>query len=115
MPEKTEEEKKLDLFKAFGGSIHGSAYLKAQEQRLLLGRIKVYYDTDDIFRREIDHLKEKMKKDLKKGKPVKETDDLVLELLKEAEYRRFIASFENMKANYESRKKEMSKIKAVFS
>ncbi|MFH1391524.1 MAG: hypothetical protein ABIH20_04400 [Candidatus Diapherotrites archaeon] len=37
------------------------------------------------------------------------------ELLREAEYRRYIASFEHMKENYEARKKEMAKIKAAFS
>jgi len=108
-----EEEKKVELFKAFHGQgIYGATLLKAREEEAKFAKIKLYYDTDDIFRRQIDSLKIRMEK--KKAKP-KEVEEKIAVLLKEAEYRRYIASFETMKINYEARKKEMTKIKQAFS
>ena len=113
MVDKEEEEKKVELFKAFhDDSVYGSTLLKAREEESKFAKIKLYYDTDDIFRRQIDGLKIRMKK--KKVKP-KVIDEKIAVLLREAEYRRYIASFENMKINYEARKKEMTKIKQAFS
>ena len=113
MVNKEEEQKKVELFKAFhNASVYGATLLKAREEETKFAKIKLYYDTDDIFRRQIDGLKIRMKK--KKVKP-KVIDEKIAILLREAEYRRYIASFENMKINYEARKKEMTKIKQAFS
>ena len=87
------DEKKTELFKAFNSnSIYGIAVEKAFEERQKLAKIKLYYDTDDIFRREIDHLKDNLKKAKKPDTNFFESK--IEELLREAEYRRYIASFE---------------------
>ena len=104
-----EDNRKTELFKAFHeDSILGNALDKFTKMQNRLATIKLFYDTDDIFRREIDALKNKAEK---KKVDVEKIEEKVDEFLKEAEYRRYIASFEHMKQNYEARKKEMTKIK----
>jgi len=110
---KSVESKAVELWKAFrSDSVFGDVVNEAMKERLRIAKIRLYYDTDDIFRRQIDGLKERMKK--RKAKP-KVIDAKMLELLREAEYRRYIASFDNMKENFEARKKEMAKVKSAFS
>ncbi len=87
--------------------LFGPVYSLVMEERLRLGFIQSFYDTDDIFRREIDGLREKM---AKKKIKIKEVEKKINEFLKEGEYRRYMETFENMKLNYESRKNEMAKI-----
>ena len=113
MPDDSERDEELELWREFhkGGS-QGPALKKWAELRGREATLKIFYDTDDIFRREIDGLKEKMKKG---GIKPKQADEKVEELLIEAKYRRYIASFENMKENFEARKKEMAKVKEAFS
>ena len=102
------DEKRIELWKAFHtDGMFGQVYNRAMEERMRLGLIQIFYDTDDIFRREIDFLKGSM---AKKKMKVKEVEKKIGELLKEAEYRRYIATFDNMKKNYEARRSEMTKI-----
>ncbi len=108
MAEELSDEKKLELWKAFHtDSLFGPVYTRALEERLHLGLIQTFYDADDIFRRGIDFLRDSMAK--KKMKRT-EVDKKIGELLKEAEYRCYIATFGNMKKKYEVRKQEMAKI-----
>ena len=103
-----DEAKRLELWKAFhADGMFGQVYNRAMEERMRLGLIQTFYDTDDIFRREIDFLKQKM---AKKKMKVKDVEKAIGELLKEAEYRRYIATFDNMQKNYDARRAEMSKI-----
>lgn len=113
MTEELNEKKKLELWKAFhDNNILGPKFNAAAEKQAKLAKIQNYYDNDDIFRREIDALKEKMRK---KKITLKQVESKTEEFLKEAEYRKYIATFEHMKENFDARKKEMAKIQEAFS
>ena len=102
------DKEKLAIWKAF----HEKTGFDRQMEKLAeiearLSLIRTFYSVDDIFRREIDGLKKKSKK--KKGS--KDVEKKIDEYLEEAKYRGYMASFDNMKKNYDARKKEMSKIR----
>ena len=112
MAEGLSDEKKLELWRAFHtDNIFSPVYNKAMEERLRLGLIQTFYDTDDIFRREIDGFREKM---VKKKIKIKEVEKKIGEFLKEGEYRRYMATFEHMKQKFDARKKEMAKIEEAL-
>ncbi len=103
------DKEKLKLWKAF----HEKTGLDKRMEELAeiearLSLIKTFYSVDDIVRREIDGLKNKSQKKKTKDRDIEKTID---EYLEEAKYRAYMASFSNMKKNYEARKKEMSKIR----
>jgi hypothetical protein len=110
--EKAKDEKKTELWKAFHDkSLFGSAFDEAMAKRQRFANVRLFYDTDTVFRREIDGLKKKMERT---NMGLEKADAQVEEYLKEAEYRRYIATFENMRLNYDARKKEMDKLKDAF-
>ncbi len=112
MAEELSGQKKIELWKAFHpGSLMSPALEQMRTKQLKLATIQQFYDTDDIFRREIDGLRQKMEK---KKLTLKEVEKKTEEFLREAEYRRYIATFEHMKENFDARKKEMAKIQEAF-
>lgn len=113
MPDELSDEKKTELWREFHkNNLFGPTYKAAFEQQAKLLKIQGFYDTDDIFRREIDGIKERMQK--KKIK-LKDAEKKIEELGREAEFRHYIATFEQMKQNFEARKGEMAKIKNAFT
>ena len=112
MPNVLNDEKTTELWKAFHtDNLLGPNTQKAIENQLRLREIQGFYNTDDIFRREIDFLREKM---TNKKIKFKETEKKIEQFLKEAQYRRYIATFENMKQNYQARKSQMTKIQEAL-
>lgn len=108
MPDELSDSRKIELWKEFHrGNLFGPSYTAAVEKQARLVRIQNFYENDDIFRREINGLKERM---VKKKMKLKEVEKRIDELASEAEYRRYIASFEAMRQNYDARKSEMAKI-----
>ena len=107
------DKEKLALWKAFHEKTGFDRTMEELvETQARLSLIKAFYSVDDIFRREIDGLKNKSGKKKTKGRDIEKTID---EYLEEAKYRAYMASFDNMKKNFEARKKDMSKIKEAFS
>ena len=108
-----DDKEKLKLWKDFHEeSNFDKKMMKLAEIEARLSLIKTFYSVDDIFRREIDGLKNKSGKKKIKAGDIEKTID---EYLEEAKYRAYMASFDNMKKNFEARKKEMTKIKEAFS
>ena len=108
MADELSEEKRIELWKAFHDTnLLGVPYNDYTKKQAKLTSLQNYYTSDDIFRREIDGLRQQMKK---KKISLKAVDKKTDEFLKEAEYRRYIATFEHMQKNYNARKNQMAKI-----
>ena len=105
-----EDKQKTELFKAFREK--DTRIEKYLDWQAHLNIMHALYQFDDIFRREVDGLRKKTEK---KKMDIEQINKKIDEFVREAEYRAYIASFDNMKKNYEARKKEMSKIKEAFS
>ncbi|HIH09973.1 MAG TPA: hypothetical protein HA254_04880 [Candidatus Diapherotrites archaeon] len=110
--EELSDEKKTELWKAFHSTdLFGAPYTEFSKKLARMKMLQNFYFNDDIFRREIDGLRQKMEK---KKVALKAVDKKIDELVAEADYRRYIASFESMKENFEARKKEMAKVEEAF-